>query len=112
MTNAKQQLLLKEIARLNENIEKIKIAHVNKNMGTHMQNRLSLLESTKNSHMSRLNTLKSPNPLHPKEMKYTEHFRNPNTKDQMIRKIMTKVRLMTKPQLKRLLTKLNKLTVN
>jgi len=43
-----------------------------------------------------------------------EGFRNPKvlTKDQMIRKIMTKVRLMTKPQLKRLLTKLNKLTVN
>lgn len=41
-------------------------------------------------------------------------FRNPKvlTKDQLIRKIMTKVRLMTKPQLKRFLTKLNKLNVN
>lgn len=50
--------------------------------------------------------LYNPNP--------NEGFRNPNvlTKDQMMRKIMTKVRLMTKAQLKRFLTKLNKLTVN
>ena len=43
-----------------------------------------------------------------------EGFRNPKvlTKDQMIRKIMTKLRKMTKPQLQRLMTKLNKLNVN
>jgi len=45
---------------------------------------------------------------------HIEQFRNRKvlTKDQLIRKIMTKVRLMTKPQLKRFLTKLNKLHVN
>lgn len=32
------------------------------------------------------------------------------TKDQMIRKIMTKARQMTKPQLKRLLAKLNRMS--
>jgi uncharacterized coiled-coil protein SlyX len=39
----------------------------------------------------------------------TEAFRNPKvlTKDQMVRKIMTKLRKMTKPQLKHLSTKLN-----
>jgi hypothetical protein len=41
-----------------------------------------------------------------------EAFRNPKvlTKDQMVRKIMTKLRKMTKPQLKHLSTKLNKST--
>jgi hypothetical protein len=49
----------------------------------------------------RMNTMKRP----------PENFRNPKvmTKDQMIRKIMPKVRQMTKPELKRFLAKLNRM---
>lgn len=53
------------------------------------------------------------NPFGPRPQPRPESFRNPKvmTKDQMIQKIMTKVRQMNKAQLKKLLTKLNRVSL-